>query len=108
MTNFLTDPERTLFAGIIVAGAVQLLKLWVPFVNGWGAVFANAVITAVALFTIFRFELTWSTLAVYFAIGLIAAGIHGTVTKISDHPSPHENPTPSGTPAQNYGHLDGL
>lgn len=106
MTNFLTDPERTLFAGIIVAGAVQFLKMWVPFINGWGGVFANAVITAVALFAVFRFDLTWNTLAVYFAIGLIAAGIHGTVTKISDHPNPHENPTPSGTPAQNFNRMD--
>lgn len=102
MTNFLTEPERVLFAAIIVAGIVQLLKLFVPFINGWGGVFANAVITAVALFTVFRFELTWTMLAIYLLIGLAAAGIHGTATKISDYPSPHENPTPSGTPAQNY------
>jgi hypothetical protein len=102
MTNFLTGPERMLFSGIIVAGTVQLLKLWVPFVNGWGGVFANAIISAVALFVVFRFELTWTTLAIYLLIGLSAAGIHGTATKLSDYPDPQENPTPSGTPAQNY------
>jgi uncharacterized membrane protein HdeD (DUF308 family) len=106
--DFLTGPERMLFSGIIVAGLIQLLKLWIPFINGWAAVFANAVITAVALFVVFRFDLTWNTLAVYLAIGFIAAGIHGTVTKINDYPRPHDNPTPSGTPAQNFGHLDGL
>jgi uncharacterized membrane protein HdeD (DUF308 family) len=106
--DFLTEPERMLFAGVIIAGAVQLLKLFVPFLNGWGGVFANAVITAVALFVVFRFELTWGMLALYFAVGLIAAGIHGTATKISDYPSPRENPTPSGTPAQNFNRVDEL
>jgi uncharacterized membrane protein HdeD (DUF308 family) len=106
--DIFTGPERMLFSGIIVAGAVQLLKMWIPFVNGWGAAFANAVITAVALFVVFRFDLTWNTLALYFAIGLIASGIHGAVTKISDYPSPRENPTPSGTPAQNYSHMTEL
>jgi uncharacterized membrane protein HdeD (DUF308 family) len=97
-----TDPERILFLAIIIAGFLQLAKLFVPLLNGWGGVLANATMTAVGLFVVFRFELTWTTLATYLLIGLAAAGIHGTATKVSDYPSPHENPTPSGTPAQNY------
>jgi len=100
-----TDPERMLFLAVIVAGVLQGLKLFVPLLNGFGALALNAVLTAVGLFVVFRFELTWTMLAVYLLIGLAAAGIHGTATKISDHPSPHENPTPSGTPAQNYGRM---
>lgn len=100
-----TDPERMLFVAIIVCGALQLLKLFVPLVNGYGALGMNALLTAVGLFVVFRFELTWTMLAVYVLIGLAAAGIHGTMTKLTDHPSPHENPTPSGTPAQNYGRM---
>src|SRR5437879_3531946 len=97
-----TDPERILFLAVIVAGFLQLAKLFVPLLNGWGGVLANATMTAVGLFIVFRFELSWAMLATYLLIGLAAAGIHGTATKVSDHPSPLENPTPSGTPAQNY------
>jgi len=97
-----TDPERILLLAVVIAGFLQWLKLFVPLINGWGGVLANAVLSAVALFVFLRFELTWTMLATYFLIGMAAAGIHGTVTKISDHPSLHENPTPSGTPAQNY------
>ena len=102
MENFLTNPERMLFCAVIIAAILQLAKMFVPYLNGWGAVLGNAVLTAVALFVVFRFELTWATLALYFAIGLIAAGIHGTATKLGEFPKPNENPTPSGTPRQNY------
>jgi hypothetical protein len=100
-----TEPERILFAALIIAAVLQWLKLFVPLLNGWAAGLANAVMTALALFVIFRFELTWNTLAIYFVIGLAAAGIHGTTTKLADYPDPHHNPTPSGTPAQNYGRM---
>jgi hypothetical protein len=102
MGTMLITPVRLLFASIIVAGAVQFLKMFVPLLNGWNALFTNAVLTAVALFVCFRFELTWGMLATYLLIGLAAAGLHGSVTKVSDYPDPHNNPTPSGTPAQNY------
>ena len=101
-SDFLTQPERMLFCAVIIAAILQLAKLFVPYLNGWGAVLSNATLTAVALFVVFRFELTWATLALYLAIGLIAAGIHGTVTKLGEYPRPNENPTPSGTPRQNY------
>ena len=99
-----TDPERILFLAVIIAAVLQAAKLFFPLINGWGAVAANATLTAVALFVVFKVDLTWNVLAVYLLIGFVAAGIHGTVTKISDHPSPRENPTPSGTPAQNFQH----
>lgn len=101
-SDFLTEPERMLFCAIIISTALQLAKLFVPRLNGWGAVLSNASLTAVALFVVFRFELTWATLALYFAVGLMAAGIHGTVTKLGEYPRTDENPTPSGTPRQNY------
>jgi hypothetical protein len=100
-----TDPERALFLAVIIAAVLQSLKLFVPFLNGVGALAANAALTAVGLFVFFRFDLTWNVLAIYLLIGLGAAGIHGTFTKISDYPTPHANPTPSGTPAQNYGKM---
>ncbi len=101
--NFvLTEPERMLFCAVIVTTALQLAKLFIPYLNGWGAVLSNATLTAVALFVVFRHDLTWATLALYLAIGLMAAGIHGTVTKLGEHPRPDENPTPSGTPRQNF------
>jgi uncharacterized membrane protein HdeD (DUF308 family) len=100
-----TAPEKILCTAVIVAGVVQLAKFFLPLLNGWGAIASNAVVSAVALFVVFRFELTWTMLAMYILIGLAAAGIHGTTTKISDYPNPHENPTPSGTPAQNFGRL---
>jgi hypothetical protein len=103
----MTDPERLVWLALIVAGSLQLAKMFIPLLNGWVGVVANAVLTAVALFTVFRFELTWTMVASYMLVGLAAAGIHGTVTKVSDYPSPHHNPTPSGTPAQNHSvHID--
>ena len=99
-------PARILFLAVIVCGFVQTVKIFVPHVNGWGALLMNAAMTAVALYVLFRFSLTWTTLATYLCIGLAAAGLHGTATKISDHPHPRDNPTPSGTPAQNYDKID--
>ena len=103
-----TGPERMFLCGLIVAGFVQAAKMCVPYLNGWGAMLANAIISAVLLFVVFPVDLTWNTLAIYLTIGFIAAGIHGTATKVSDYPSPRENPTPSGTPAQNFNRVDEL
>ena len=97
-----TDPERILLVALLVTAFVQVVKMCIPLLNGWAAVAFNAVFSAIAIFVIFRFELTWNLLSVYLLTALAAAGIHGTATKISDYPNPHENPTPSGTPAQNY------
>jgi uncharacterized membrane protein HdeD (DUF308 family) len=99
-------PVRLLFLAVILAGAIQFLKQVVPFLNGWAALLLNAMLTAVGLYVLFRFSLTWTALAAYFLVGLAAAGIHGTLTKISDHPHPRSNPTPSGTVAQNYDKMD--
>ena len=99
-------PVRILFLAIIVAAVVQWIKLWLPLVNGWAALAMNALMTTLAFYACFRFTLTWTLLAAYLLIGLAAAGVHGTATKISDHPSQRDNPTPSGTPRQNYDKLD--
>jgi hypothetical protein len=101
-----TDSERILLAAIIVVGALQWVKLFVPLLNGWAAGLGNALLSLVALVIFFRFDLTWNAAAIFALIGLAAAGIHGSVTKLSDYPDPHHNPTPSGTPAQNYSVMD--
>jgi hypothetical protein len=105
-TLVFTEPERILLAAIIVAGALQWVKMFVPLLNGWAAGLANALLSLVALGVVFRPPLTWNAGATAVLIGLAAAGVHGTVTKLSDYPSPHQNPTPSGTPAQNYNRID--
>jgi hypothetical protein len=79
--DFLTEPERMLFCAIIITTALQFAKLFMPRIQGWAAILSNAALAAVALFVVFRFELTWTALAIYLCIGLIAAGIHGTVTR---------------------------
>ena len=98
----LITPPRLLFLAVIAAGLLQFMKLWMPYLNGWVAVVTNALLIAVGFFVLFRVELTWWTLAAYVLCGLAAAGIHGTATKLQDSPGYRENPTPSGTPAQNY------
>ena len=101
-----TDPEKALMVAVLVVTALQFAKFFVPLLNGWGAFAANGILSAVGLFVFFRAALTWHLLAIYALIGLAAAGIHGTATKLGEHPSPHDNPTPSGTPAQNYKRLE--
>jgi hypothetical protein len=96
------DTERMLLLALVIAGFVQAAKLCIPLLNGWGAVAANATLAVAGVLIVFGHGVTWGTLATVLLVSLAAAGIHGTATKVSDYPSPHENPTPSGTPAQNY------
>lgn len=98
-------PVRLLFLAIIVTAAIQLLKLFIPLLNGWMAVGLNLFVSLVAaVFANVRSigEFITATLL----ISLAAAGVHGTATKLSDFPHPRDNPTPSGTPAQNYDKID--
>ena len=98
-------PPRLLYSAVIISGALQLVKLFIPYLNGWVALYSNAILTALAFVLVFQLEPSWWTVSAYLVCGLAAAGIHGTATKLQDHPSYRENPTPSGTPAQNYDKL---
>lgn len=91
-----------LLEAVIIAGILQLVKFFVPLVNGWLAVLWNLLLAVLATALVFGLGVTWDALAVCVLTALAAAGIHGTATKLSDYPHPHHNPTPSGTPAQNW------
>jgi hypothetical protein len=97
-----TDSERILLLALVVCGFVQVGKACIPLLNGWMAVLVTVALSALGVLIVFGFDMKWNTLAVIALIFLAAAGVHGTATKVSDYPSPLENPTPSGTPAQNY------
>jgi uncharacterized membrane protein HdeD (DUF308 family) len=94
----MTTPERILCAAVVIAGVLQLIKMWVPLVNGWAALAANLLVTAALFYAVFRIDPTLTTLTLYLVTALAAAGVHGTMTKLSDHPDPRRNPTPSGLP----------
>jgi hypothetical protein len=99
----MTTPERIILAALIITATIQLFKFCVPLLNGWGALLANGLMTAVTLYVFFPVPGSLREAAAIFgAVALAAAGIHGTMTKMYEYPSPRENPTPSGTPRQNH------
>lgn len=98
-------PFRLLLLGVVVTGAIQVLKMCVPLLNGWMAFALNLFVSAVAVVFV-NVRSFGEYLTAILLVSLTAAGIHGTATKLSDFPNPRDNPTPSGTPAQNYDKID--
>ena|SRR5579862_3031677 len=93
-TDFFTFPVRLLFIALIVTAVVQTLKLFLPRINGWVAVIVNLIVTGYGIFYLLGHEIT--TLPLIIMVALCAAGMHGTSTKLADHLSSKDNPTPSG------------
>jgi hypothetical protein len=87
-------PTRLLFIAIIIAAVVQLLKHYTPRINGWVAVIVNVAVSLCAISELRGSEAV--SIPAMLLVALAAAGIHGTATKLSDHPGAKENPTPSG------------
>lgn len=99
-------PLRLLLLAVIVAALVQLAKLFIPLINGFMALALNLFVSTVAVVFGRAFTNLYGFATATLLVALAAAGIHGTATKLADFPNPRENPTPSGTPAQNYDKID--
>lgn len=97
---------RLLLLSLIVTAVIQVLKMCIPYLNGWIAVALNAFVSTLAVVFVIGYNGPGELAQTILLVALASAGIHGTATKLSDFPNPRENPTPSGTPAQNYDKID--
>jgi hypothetical protein len=96
---------RLFVLAIVVTFFVQLAKYFIPLLNGWGAFAFTVMLAAGFYYLCVGFEMSWRWWGMFLLVLFAAAGIHGTATKLSDHPHARDNPTPSGTPRQNYDKL---